>query len=43
MLAKGFILGSQFNTLFSNNLYYEIGKYANDIAAYLSEELEKEI
>jgi threonine aldolase len=41
MLAKGFILGSQFNTLFSNNLYYEIGKYANDIAAYLSEELEK--
>ena len=41
MLAKGFLLGSQFNTLFSNNLYYEIGKYANDIAYALNQELEK--
>lgn len=32
MLAKGFVLSSQFNTLFSNNLYLELGSYANGLA-----------
>ncbi len=41
MLAKGFILGLQFDELFSNNLYYRIGEYANNIASYLDDELQK--
>lgn len=32
MLAKGFALGSQFNTLFTDNLYLELGTYANHLA-----------
>ncbi|NLC96926.1 MAG: aminotransferase class I/II-fold pyridoxal phosphate-dependent enzyme [Erysipelotrichaceae bacterium] len=41
MLAKGFLLGLQFDILFSDNLYYELGKHANDIAFVLNDELEK--
>ena len=32
MLAKGWLLGLQFETLFTGGLYYELGKHANDMA-----------
>lgn len=32
LLAKGYILGMQFTALFENNLYFEIGKKANEQA-----------
>lgn len=35
LLAKGRLLGIQFDELFSNNLYYEIGKHANEMALKL--------
>ncbi len=35
LLAKGRILGIQFDTLFSNNLYFEISKHAIDMAEKL--------
>ena len=35
MLAKGRLLGVQFQTLFSNNLYLEIGKHENECAKIL--------
>lgn len=35
MLAKGRLLGVQFQTLFSNNLYLEIGKHENECAEIL--------
>lgn len=35
MLAKGWLLGLQFDTLFSNGLYFEIGKKADDYAAQI--------
>ena len=41
LLAKGFLLGAQFDTLFSDNLYYEIGEHANNLAAKLNDELLK--
>ena len=40
MLAKGRLLGIQFKVLFTNNLYFEISKHANDMANYLRNELE---
>lgn len=37
MLAKGRLLGIQFNELFSNNLYLEIGEYENKMADILKQ------
>lgn len=39
MLAKGFLLGMQFEALFTNNLFFKIGKAANEKAAYLVNKL----
>ena len=35
LLAKGRLLGVQFKTLFKDNLYYEMGQHANDMAEIL--------
>ena len=37
LLAKGRLLGIQFDTLFSNNLYFEISKHAIDMAEKLKD------
>lgn len=37
MLAKGRLLGIQFETLFTEGLYYEISKYADDLALLLKD------
>ncbi|MGF0034284.1 threonine aldolase family protein [Bariatricus sp. SGI.154] len=37
MLAKGRLLGIQFDTLFTDGLYFEIAKYADDLAMRLKE------
>lgn len=39
LLAKGRILGLQFKELFSNNLFFENSRHANDMAGQLSEGL----
>lgn len=39
MLAKGWLLGIQFETLFSDGLYYELADHANRMAAILREKL----
>lgn len=41
LLAKGWLLGLQFDTLFTDNLYYEIGKNAIDMAELVKEEFRK--
>ncbi len=41
LLAKGFILGLQFDELFSNNLYFKLGEHANKMSNYFEEELKK--
>lgn len=41
MIAKGFVTGIMFEELFSNNLFYEIGKIQNELAYYLTNELLK--
>ena len=41
MLAKGRLLGIQFETLFENNLYYEISKHAIDMAMRIREAFRK--
>lgn len=40
MLAKGWLLGIQFETLFTDRLYYELGEHANRLAALLREGFE---
>lgn len=35
LLAKGFLVGMQFEGLFQDGLFYEIGKHANHMAKYL--------
>ena len=35
MLAKGWLLGLQFETLFTDGLYYELGQHANGMAGIL--------
>jgi threonine aldolase len=35
MLAKGFIIGIQFEALFTDNLFFELAKHANDTAKLL--------
>lgn len=41
LVAKGRLLGIQFDTLFTDNLYFDISKHAIDMAEYLKEELLK--
>lgn len=41
MLAKGRLLGIQFETLFEDGLYFEISKHAIDLAMQVKETLEK--
>ena len=41
LVAKGRLLGIQFDTLFTDDLYFEISKHAIDMAEYLKEELLK--
>lgn len=41
MLAKGFTLGIQFETLFTDGLFYELSEHANRMASLLRSELEK--
>lgn len=41
LLAKGRFLGIQFDTLFTDNLYFEISRYAIDMAMKLKNELIK--
>jgi threonine aldolase len=35
LLAKGFLVGMQFEGLFRDNLFFEIGRHANNMASYL--------
>ncbi len=37
MLAKGFVIGIQFEVLFEDDLFYELAAHANDMAADLAE------
>ena len=41
LLAKGRLLGIQFNELFNDDIYFKIGKNAVDLALYLKNELIK--
>lgn len=41
LLAKGFIIGMQFETLFTDNLFFEIAKRANACATRIADALEK--
>ncbi|MCP1102346.1 threonine aldolase [Aequitasia blattaphilus] len=41
LLAKGRLLGIQFLTLFTNNLYYKLGENALQMASHLTNGLEK--
>ncbi len=37
LLAKGWVLGAQFDTLFTDDLYFKIARHANEMAALLKE------
>ncbi len=39
MLAKGFVLGAQYDALFTDDLFFKIGKHDNDMAMKLKEGL----
>lgn len=41
LLAKGFLVGMQFEALFTNRLYFEIAKHQNEMALELSSALSK--
>ena len=41
MIAKGYLLGIQFEEAFKDGLYFEIAKETNNVADYLKEELNK--
>lgn len=41
MLAKGWLLGIQFEELFSNNLLYDLAAHANEMSAILRKGIEK--
>lgn len=41
MLAKGRVLGIQFLTLFEDELYFKLARYANDMAALLKDGISK--
>lgn len=42
LLAKGRVLGIQFQELFKDNLYFELASHANEMAEKLNNELKKE-
>lgn len=39
MLAKGFVVGIQFEAAFKDDLYFKMGQHENELASYLSNEL----
>ena len=39
MMAKGWMIGIQFDTLFENDLFYKLAKHENELAAYITEQL----
>ncbi len=39
MLAKGWLLGAQFEEMFKDDLYFELGKHANEVAKVLRDGL----
>ena len=41
MLAKGFVLGIQFEEIFKDGLYFELAKTTNEMASYIKENLIK--
>lgn len=41
LLAKGFLLGMQFETLFTDDLFFELGRHANQMATRMMEALKK--
>lgn len=41
MMAKGFVVGEQFEALFENGLYYELGAHANRLAELLANVLKE--
>lgn len=41
LLAKGWVLGLQFDTLFTDDLYFKLGKHANDMAQILKQGLQE--
>lgn len=41
MLAKGFLIGIQFEALFSNDLFFRVGKHANEMAKYFATKLKQ--
>ncbi|KGR74390.1 threonine aldolase family protein [Ureibacillus sinduriensis] len=41
MLAKGYVVGIQFEAAFENDLYFKMGQHENELARYLSDELKK--
>lgn len=43
MLAKGFVLGIQFERLFKDDLFFEIGRHENKMAELIYEKLDKSL
>lgn len=41
MMAKGFVMGIQFETLFEDGLYYELGEHANKMAERIKKAFQK--
>lgn len=41
MLAKGFVIGIQFEALFQDDLYFELGAHANQMAGKIADTLKK--
>ena len=41
LFAKGFVLGIQFEELFKNNLYFDIGKHENELAGMVTKALKE--
>jgi len=40
LMAKGFVMATQFDTLFTDGLYFKIGQHENDLANYFSAQLQ---
>ena len=41
MLAKGYVVGIQFEAAFKDDLYFKMGQHENELAGYLSNELKE--
>lgn len=41
LMAKGFVVGIQFEALFKDNLFFELGKHANDMAEQIADFLKE--